>query len=135
VAEHHFITLGAFPFQSRSVVVGAKPRTIGVGVNPLCSLPVETFDYISGFRPIKIVGFLLGVDTQDETAVAHLYRQRTNLKTEVEKHRNTLVIDWFGLGTLEEYTVYKNEDFDLELPSHVQYSHFVEFELTLNCLP
>jgi len=131
----HFLTLGAFPFRAREVTLGGVPRQIGVGANALSAEPVQTTDYISGYMVVAISGFLQGVDTQGETAVAHLARLRHNLRTEVAKDSNLLTINWAGLGDLEQYRVFKNDDLALTLTWNVQASYRIDFALTLNCLP
>lgn len=131
---HHFVTLGAFPFYSRSVEVGPLPRALNVVTNALAVEPVIVNAYTSGFMAVRIDGFLLGRETQGETAQAHLIRQRANLKAEVGKDTNTLVVDWRGGGS-DTYRVFQNEDFGLVYEVHVQRSNLVEFSLTLNCLP
>ena len=88
--------------------------------------------------PIRIDGFMVGLETQDETAAEHLVRLRANLKAEVGKDSNTVSIDWRGLGTLETYRVFRNEDYALVIMDsqmHAQETHRVDFSLTLNCLP
>ena len=131
---HHFCTLGAFPFYSREVEVGALPRNITVVTNALAVEPVQVNAYTAGYMAVRIEAFLLGVDTQNETAQEHLVRQRANLKAEVGKDANTLTIDWRG-GATETYRVFKNEDYALVFATHVQVTRMVEFSLTLNCLP
>ena len=131
---HHFCTLGAFPFYSREIEIGPLPRNITVATNALAVEPVQVNAYIAGYMGVRIDAFLLGVDTQNETAQEHLARQRSNLKTEVAKDTNTLLIDWRG-GSQETYRVFKNEDYALVFATHVQRSHLIDFSLTLNCLP
>ena len=131
-----FLTLGAFPFRARAVEIGAVPRTITVSCNALSLEPVQTVAYVSGFMPIRIDSWLQGLDTLGETAAEHLMRLRANLKTEVGKDHNTLLINWTDvLGDLETYRVFKNEDYALSLKPHAPATHRVDFTLTLNCLP
>lgn len=131
-----FLTLGAFPFHAKRVVIGARPRTIGVSCNALSAEPVQTVDFVSGFMPVTIEeAWLQGLDTLSETAAHHLVRLRANLKTEVGKNHNTLSITWNWSDTLETYRVFKNEDYALTLGWTVQETHRVGFSLTLNCLP
>ena len=130
-----FITLGAFPFHASEVELGARPRTVVVSCNALSAEPVQTVDYVSGFMPVTIRGWLQGLDTLNETAAEHLVRLRANLKTEVGKDSNTLSIVWLGIGTPETYRVFKNEDYALSFAKHVQATHRVDFTLTLSCLP
>jgi len=133
MAEHHFVTLGAFPFKATGITIGGQQRTINTNANALSRRPVQTSDYISAFLVIAIEGYLQGVDTQSETAVDHLLRLRHNLKTEVRKDSNLLVIDWLGEGSLETYNVLKNDDFALTLGWTVQEIHRIDFAVTLNC--
>lgn len=136
--EHHFVTLGAFWFHALQVEIGALPRTITVCANALSAEPVQVNSFVSGYMPVRIDGFVVGLETQDETAAEHLKRLRANLKTEVGKNANTVSIDWRGLGTLETYRVFKNEDYALVIMDsqmHAQETHRVDFTLTLNCLP
>ena len=133
--DHHFVTLGAFPFKATAVHIGAKPRTVNVSANALSSWIVQTTDFVSGYRPIAIEGYLQGIDTQGESAAAHLVRLRTNLKTEVQKDTNVLTFDWYGLGQTESYAVYKNEDFPIEFDISVQETHRIYFTMNLSCLP
>lgn len=130
-----FITLGAFSFHARSVELGALPRTITVCANALSAEPMQVNSFTSGYMPVVIDGFLQGLETIGETAIEHLERLRSNLKTEVGKDTNTLTIDWLGLGDDETYRVFKNEDYALQFMPAVQQSAFVNFTLTLNCLP
>lgn len=129
-----FCKLGAFQFASRSVTVGAQPRTVKVQTNALATEPIQTIDYVSGYTPITIEGFLRGFDTINETSMAHLIRLKHNLKTEVAKDSNTLVITW-APGVIETYRVFKNEDFDIVIPAESRMRRIINFTLTLNCLP
>jgi len=134
-----FVTLGAFPFHATGVEIGARPRTIGVSCNALSPEPVQTVDYVSGYMPVRIDGYMVGLDTESETAAEHLVRLRANLKTEVGKDHNTLTIVWRGLeSSPETYRVFKNEDYALAIMDsqmHAQDTHRVDFTITLNCLP
>jgi len=134
-----FATLGAFPFHVTGLEIGARPRTIGVSCNALSPEPVQTVDFVSGYMPVTISGFMVGLDTTGETAAEHLKRLRANLKTEVGKDHNTLLINWTDvLGDLETYRVFRNEDYALVIMDsqmHAKYTHRVDFTLTLNCLP
>ena len=135
MAEHHFVTLGAFKFKSTSVTVGPPARTIVAVSNALADGPVQVNDFISGYRKIQISGFIIGEDTQSESANEHVIRQKTNLETEVAKDINVLVIDWLA-GPTETWTVYKNEEgVSFTYVTRAQKSHYVEFSVTLNCLP
>lgn len=129
------VTLGAFVFNPSAIRVGAKPRTINVATNALAANPIQSTAFTSGFRPITIGGFLKGVDTQGETAEEHLVRLVHNLRTEVAKNTNTLTISWANVTAPETYTVYKNEDVDLDYEAHADLTHMVEYTVTLNCLP
>jgi hypothetical protein len=131
----HFVTLGAFDFTAQQIELGPLPRSVTVASNALSSEPIQVNAFVSGFMPVAIYGFLEGMDTQDETAVEHLLRLRHNLKTEVAKDSNSLTILWDGVGAPETYRVFKNNDFGLVIPQHVQATCFLEFSLTLNCLP
>lgn len=128
------VTLGAFVFDAATVTIGARPRTVGVACNAISPYPVQTTDFISGYRPITIGGFLIGKDTMGETAAEHLVRLKANLRTEVAKHANSLVIQWGGVATPETYTVYKNDDVEFTHEAHVDKTHLVEFTVTLNTL-
>jgi len=130
-----FVTLGAFPFHATELEIGARPRTIGVSCNALSAEPVQTVDFVSGFIPVRIGGFLIGLDTAGETAAEHFQRLRANLKTEVGKDSNTLSIVWEGIATPETYRVFKNEDYALLFGLSAPVAHWNTFTLTLNCLP
>ena len=129
------VTLGAFRFSATSVEVGALPRTIGVTCNALSPNPVQTTDFTSGYRPITIEGYLRGIDSQGETAAAHLVRLMHNLRTEVAKDTNTLTIAWPGGAAADVYTVYKNEDVMTRHDLGADVAHRQSFAVTLNCLP
>lgn len=133
-----FATLGAFPFHVTGLEIGARPRTIGVACNALSPEPVQTVDFVSGYMPVRIDGYMVGLDTTGETAAEHLVRLRANLKTEVAKDHNTVSLNWRGYGPSETYRVFKNEDYALvvmDSQMHAQDTHRVDFSLTLNCLP
>lgn len=127
-------TVGAFTFVVTSLRIGPRPRAIGMSANALAEYPVETTDYISGYRPIDISGRLAGIETQDESAADHLQRLWANLETEVAKDRNVLTLD-FGSTTNRVYTVYKNELVEIVVPKEAKVLHRVNFTLTLKCLP
>jgi hypothetical protein len=127
-------TLGAFPFVVTSLRIGARPRAIGMSANALAQYPVETTDYIPGYRPIDIGGKLTGVETTGESAADHLQRLWDNLETEVAKDRNVLTLD-FGASTNRVYTVYKNELVEIVVLKESKVLHRVTFSLTLKCLP
>lgn len=132
----HFVTLGASWFHATEIEIGALPRTITVCSNALSAEPVQVNSFVSGYMPVRIDGFMVGLETQDETATAHLIRLKKNLQTEVGKDSNTLLINWTGtLGGLETYRVFKNENYALVYTWTVQESHRIDFSLTLNCLP
>lgn len=127
-------TLGACRFVVTSLRIGPRPRAIGMSANALAQYPVETTDYISGYRPIDIGGKLTGIETTGESAADHLQRLWDNLETEVAKDRNTLTLD-FGSTTNRVYTVYKNELVEIVVLKESKVLHRVAFSLTLKCLP
>lgn len=127
-------TVGAFRFVVTSLRIGPRPRAIGMSANALAQYPVETTDYISGYRPIDIGGKLTGIETTGESAADHLQRLWANLETEVAKDRNTLILDFGGTWS-RVYTVYKNELVEIVVPASWQALHRVLFTLTLQCLP
>ncbi|MEN6426097.1 MAG: hypothetical protein ABFE13_12080 [Phycisphaerales bacterium] len=130
------VVLGTLRFSATSVEVGSLPRTIGVACNALSPKPLQTTDFTSGYRPITIEGYLRGLDTQLETAAAHLVRLKANLKSEVAKDTNTLEILWAGTTVPESFDVYKNNDepvFKHDASSEAIHRLFVT--VTLNCLP
>jgi len=127
-------TLGAFAFTVTALRIGRLPRAVGLSANALAKYPMQTTDYVSGYRPIEIGGRIDGVETQDETAADHLQRQWSNLEAEVGKDANTLTLD-FGATSPRVYTVYKNELVEIDVPEEWQVLDRVFFSLTLNCLP
>lgn len=140
--EYAIATVGAFAFTGENgasingeIVVGALPRTITVASNALSAAPVQVSDFISGYRPIRLPVKLAGIESMGETAPNHLQRMLHNLRTEVEKDQNTLVIAPFGMATVYTYTVYKNEDFPIQIAALTQSRSVLVFDLTLNCLP
>jgi hypothetical protein len=137
VADHALCTLGAFSFRSTRLRIGRRQRSVGLSANALAPFPVQTTDYISGYRQIDIDGYLRGIETVGESRQDHLQRLWDNLETECLKDINTLIIDFVGTTTPRTYTVHKNDDglpeFDVLLPS--QMLSYVTFSLTLNCLP
>ena len=127
--------LGAFPFTSiTSIRVGPKPRTVGISANALSRAPIQTTDFVSGYRPVSIAGWLKGIDTQGETAAVHLTRLMHNLAAEVARAMNTLTIVWTG-GHTDVYTVYKNDDVDFQYDNESDVMSEIPFVVTLNCLP
>jgi hypothetical protein len=95
--------------------------------------PSQAFNYVSGYWEIRISGHILGVDTRNETANAHVVRQMHNLEVEVSRSSNTLVIDWED-GGVETFSVHKNDSgVAFTFPTHAQKSSFVTFVVTLNC--
>jgi len=142
MADYAVATLGSFAFDGVNgaaiegvIEVGALPRTINVSANALSAAPVQTNAFVSGFRPVKLPVKLAGIESQGETAHEHLQRMLTNLKTEVEKDQNTLLIEPYGMPVVYTYTVYKNEDFPVTIAALTQSRSVLAFELTLNCLP
>jgi hypothetical protein len=129
------VTLGAFTFEASSLVIRAMPRTVGVSANALAPYPMQTVDFISGYRPITISGFLRGLDTMGETAAEHLVRLKSNLRIEVAKDANILTVTWAGVATPDAWAVYKNDDVEFVHEAHIDKTHMVEFSVTLNCLP
>lgn len=130
-----FIRLGAFGFKSRSLRVGPLPRTVGVAANALARLPVQTTDYMSGYRQIEVEGYLKGRDTVGETAAEHLARLWSNLEAECRKDANTLTVrgDW-PLAAARVYHVVKNEGLPtFDLPLEARRLAYVTFRLSLSC--
>jgi hypothetical protein len=135
LADYSLVTLGALQLVATDVEIGALPRTIGLACNPLAAEPKQTFDYVSGYQPVKMRVRLTGVDTTGETAANHLQRQLANLAAEAGKATNTLVIQVWGMADPYNFTVYKNEDFARPITPLVQSRSVMDVELTLNCLP
>lgn len=129
-----FVTLGTFAGRAKSVVFGARPRTIQTNTNCLAPEPVQTVAYVSDYQPVTVTYILQGIDTIGETAVEHLRRMRANLATEIAKDSNTLSIDWDD-GSPETYRVFMNEEFDFAPPRTVRVGAYAEVTFTLNCLP
>jgi len=130
-----FVQLGAFGFKARSLRIGPLPRTVGLSANALARLPVQTVDYVSGYRQIDIEGYLKGRDTIGETAAEHLTRLWSNLEAECLKDANTLTIrgDW-PLGAARVYHVVKNDGLPtFDLPLEARSLAYVTFRLSLNC--
>jgi len=136
VADYALVTLGALVAPCAGVVIGARPRSVGVSANALAQYPVETTDYVSGFRPVTIQGWkLAGQETIDESAPEHLERLWHNLETEVAKDRNTLTILIWGFLAPRVYTVYKNDDIEAAIVPLTQSRAVMTFDVTLKCLP
>jgi len=136
VADYALVTLGALVAPCAGVVIGACPRSVGVSANALAQYPVETTDYVSGFRPVTIQGWkLAGQETQDESAPEHLERLWHNLETEVAKDRNALTVLIWGFLAPRVYTVYKNNDIEAAIVPLTQSRAVMTFDVTLNCLP
>jgi hypothetical protein len=136
VADYALVTLGAFTAPCSGVLIGGLPRELGTASNALAQYPVQTTDYVSGFRIVTIQGWkLAGVDTMDETCHEHLERLWHNLLTEVAKDSNTLTIDVWGFLTPKVYTVYKNEDPESAITPLTQSRAVMKFDVRLNCLP
>ena len=136
MADYALVTLGALVAPCAGVVIGARPRSVGVSANALAQYPVETTDYVSGFRPVTIQGWkLAGQETIDESAPEHLERLWHNLETEVAKDRNTLTILIWGFLAPRVYTVYKNDDIEAAIVPLTQSRAVMTFDVTLNCLP
>jgi len=136
VADYALVTLGALVAPCAGVVIGARPRSVGVSANALAQYPVETTDYVSGFRPVTIQGWkLAGQETQDESAPEHLERLWHNLETEVAKDRNALTVLIWGFLAPRVYTVYKNNDIEAAIVPLTQSRAVMTFDVTLNCLP
>ena len=133
-------TLGAFVFDGAGasivgeIEIGSLPRTIVVSSNALAPAPVQVNAFTSDFRKIKLPVKLAGIESQGETAKNHLRRLLANLRTEVEKDTNTLVIQPYGMTGSYTYTVYKNEDFPVVMDALTQSRSVMKFDLTLNCL-
>lgn len=131
-----FATLGAFTAPCAEVRIGALPRAIGVSANALAQYPVQTTDYVSGFRPVTIVGWkLAGRDTVGETAHEHLERLWANLETEIAKDGNTLTLDIYGFLAPRVYTVFKNDPAEAIITALTQSRAVVVLDVVLNCLP
>ena len=136
MADYALVTLGALVAPCAGVVIGARPRSVGVSANALAQYPVETTDYVSGFRPVTIQGWkLAGQETQDESAPEHLERLWHNLETEVAKDRNALTVLIWGFLAPRVYTVYKNNDIEAAIVPLTQSRAVMTFDVTLNCLP
>jgi hypothetical protein len=129
-------TLGAFTAPCSGVIIGPRPREVGISANALAQYPVQTTDYVSGFRPVTIQGWkLAGVETIGESAAEHLERLWANLVTEVAKDSNTLTIAVWGFLTPRVFTVYKNDDIESAIVPLTQSRAVMRFDVTLNCLP
>ena len=141
MTAYAIVTLGAFAFDGSGatingdILIGPLPRTIGVVCNALSAYPQQTTDFVSGYRQIQLPAKLAGRDTIGETAANHLQRMLANLRTEVEKDANTLVIQPWGMDDSYSYTVYKNEGFPVSFTPLSQSRSVLEFSLTLSCLP
>jgi len=142
MADYAVATLGAFAFDGVNgaaiegvIEIGPLPRTVNVAANALSAAPVQTSAFVSGFRQVKLPVKLAGRETQGETAPEHLQRMLTNLRTEVQKDTNTLLIEPYGMPVVYTYTVYKNEDFPVVIAALTQSRSVLTFDVTLNCLP
>jgi len=136
VADYALVTLGAFVAPCAGVVIGARPRSVGISANALAQYPVETTDYVPGFRLVTIQSWkLAGQETTDESAPEHLERLWSNLETEVAKDRNTLTILIWGFLASRVYTVYKNDGIESAVAPLTQSRSVMTFNVTLNCLP
>lgn len=132
--------LGAFAFTGSNgaalvgeVVIGPKPREIVTVTNALATEPVQVMAYVSGYVPVTLPVKLSGIESQGETAAEHLVRMLTNLRTEVEKDTNTLVIEPHGWAAVT-YRVFLNDDFPVNIAALTQSRSVLRFDLTLNCL-
>jgi hypothetical protein len=128
MAEHHFVTLGAFKFKSTSVEVGAVEKEVKTVASPFSGGPFQAFSFVKGFRSVRIEGFFLC------STSAELLVQKGLLEAEISKSSNSLVIDWMG-GGRQVFSVYQTE----EGPSytyftHAQRSKMVNFSVSLSCL-
>lgn len=136
MASYALVTLGAFVAPCAGIVIGARPRSVGISANALAQYPVETTDYVPGFRPVTIQGWkLAGRETTDESAPEHLERLWANLETEVGKDRNTLSILIWGFKAPRAYTVYKNDGIESSIVPLTQSRSVMTFDVILNCLP
>lgn len=134
--EYALVTLGAFSAPCAGVLIGARPREVGIAANALAPLPLETTDYVSGFRPVTIQGWKLsGRETLSESAPEHLERLWHNLEAEIARTRNTLAIRIWGFRTPRLYTVYRNPGAEAEVTALTQSRSVMRFDVTLNCLP
>lgn len=135
-------TLGAFAFAGSNgaaivgeIVIGARERTITVASNALSTTPMQVNAYVSGFTKVTLPVKLAGIESIGETAPNHLQRMLANLRTELEKDLNTLVIAPHGMAATYDFTVYKNDDFERIFTPLTQSRAVMRFDLTLNCLP
>lgn len=136
MADYALVTLGALVAPCAGVVIGARPRSVGISANALAQYPVETTDYVSGFRLVTIQSWkLAGQETTDESAPEHLERLWANLEAEVAKDRNTLTILIWGFRAPRVYTVYKNDGVEAAIVPLTQSRAVMTFNVTLNCLP
>lgn len=134
--DYALVTLGAFVAPCSGVIIGPRPREVGISANALAQYPAETTDYVSGFRPVTIQGWkLAGVETMDESCFEHLERLWHNLETEVAKDSNTLTIAVWGFLAPRAYTVHKNDDIESAIVPLTQSRAVMKFDVTLNCLP
>ena len=136
MADYALVTLGALVAPCKGVIIGARPRSVGISANALAQYPVETTDYVPGFRPVTIQGWkLAGQETTGESAPEHLERLWHNLETEVAKDRNMLSILVWGFRAARVYTVYKNDGIESSIVPLTQSRSVMTFDVTLKCLP
>jgi hypothetical protein len=136
------VTLGALAFDGASgaavngtVVIGAVPRTVGVSSNALSAEPVQTTDSTPDFGVIQFPAKLSGRETTGETAANHLQRMWANLKTEIAKDSNTIVIQPFGMDDAYTYRIFKNDRLAAAITALTQSRNVMTFDVSLKYLP
>ena len=136
------VTLGAFAFDgvggasvNGDIVVGPVPRTVNVSSNALSLEPVQTTDFWPDFGVISFHAKLSGRETVGETAANHLQRMWANLRTEINKDSNTLVIQPFGMDNALTYRIFKNDRLGWTLTALTQSRSVMEFNVSLKYLP
>jgi len=101
--------LGTFnlPVQWPLTIVPPE-RTVTVVANALSAAPVQVNDFISNYGVISFTVVLEGIATEGETAADHLARMIANLKTEIAKDSNSLVVQWANATATTTYHIYKS---------------------------
>jgi hypothetical protein len=140
--SYAIVTLGAFVFDGAGgasvngdIVIGPVPRTVNVSANALSAEPVQTTDFWSDFGVISFPAKLSGRETIDETAANHLQRMWANLRTEINKDSNTLVIQPLGMDNAYTYRVFKNDRLGAAITALTQSRSVMQFDVSLKYLP
>lgn len=102
--------LGTFNLPVQWPMVFTPPeRTVTVVANALSAAPMQVNDFVSNFGTIAFTVVLEGQETQGETAADHLARMIANLKTEIAKDSNSLVVRWANATATTTYHIHKSQ--------------------------